>query len=97
MSFKCELLLCVSFVVFVWERSVDFASLNTAGDCDGSWTERLAKILPGEAESNKDQQVLRSPAHDVWTGGQKKSQREGLEVIMMLDNVEKSQFTLPVE
>lgn len=72
------------------------ASLNTAGDCDGSWTERLAKILPGEAENNKDQQVLRSPSHDVWTGGQKKSQR-GLEVIMMLDNAEKSQFNLPVE
>lgn len=80
--------------VFVYEYSIYSASLNTAGDCDGSWAEWFAKILPGEAESNKDQHVLWSPAHDGWTGGQEKSQR-GLELILMLDNVEKSQIKRP--
>lgn len=49
----------------------------TAGDCDGSQAEQFARGLPGEAESNKDQYVRGSSAHDGWTGaGQKKSQRE---------------------
>lgn len=35
--------------------------MDSAGDRDGSSAERFAKLLPGEAEGNKDQRELWSP------------------------------------
>lgn len=67
----------VTFVAAVMIIRNIFSSM-TAGDCNGSRTERLAKRLPGETASNQDQHVWGSPTHDGWTGAsQTKSQRKG--------------------